>query len=335
MTARTTEGAPTMADEAQTPETPGNGASDPWARTGGGASGEPGQQPSEAAAHGPIPPLGVPLGRYPEVTLDKPGAAPRPAADPWAPPADRTADEAPRESGVPGAGGASPRYEPTVVVPTEAGAGEDAWGGSSGVPGAGGASPHDQPTVVVPTGADEGAAPGQDAWSSPSAPAGAGPGPAPGAFGPPPPVGPGGPFAAEGAPQPYNPFAPPAGQDGVPVVPHYAWPGAPVAPSDGMGTASLVLGIISVVGFCLCGASIVPGVLAVIFGILGLRKARRGEATNGGVALAGIICGAVGMVLAVVVVVAMIFLPDDSEEDSGTTGDSYSTSLVVPRLPRP
>ncbi|MFJ2019263.1 DUF4190 domain-containing protein [Streptomyces nodosus] len=335
MTARTTEGAPTMADEAQTPETPGNGASDPWARTGGGASGEPGQQPSEAAAHGPIPPLGVPLGRYPEVTLDKPGAAPRPAADPWAPPADRTADEAPRDSGVPDAGSASPRHEPTVVVPPEAGAGQDAWGGSSGVPGAGGASPHDQPTVVVPSGADERAAPGQDAWSSPSAPAGVGPGPAPGAFGPPPPVGPGGPFAAEGAPPPYNPFAPPAGQDGVPVVPHYAWPGAAVAPSDGMGTASLVLGIISVVGFCLCGASIVPGALAVIFGILGLRKARRGEATNGGVALAGIICGAVGMVLAVVVVVAMIFLPDDSEEDSGTTGDSYSTSLVAPRLPRP
>jgi uncharacterized membrane protein len=69
------------------------------------------------------------------------------------------------------------------------------------------------------------------------------------------------------------------------------------APANGMGTASLVLGICAAVGFCLWPLAIVLGILAVIFGLLGRGKARRGEATNGGHALAGIICGAVGIAL--------------------------------------
>jgi hypothetical protein len=79
---------------------------------------------------------------------------------------------------------------------------------------------------------------------------------------------------------------------------YYGW-GAVQLPNNGLGTAGLVLGIISAAVFCLWPVAIVVGVLAVIFGSVGRAKVSRGEATNGGQALAGIICGAVGILLGV------------------------------------
>ncbi|MEU6125644.1 DUF4190 domain-containing protein [Streptomyces sp. NPDC047123] len=86
----------------------------------------------------------------------------------------------------------------------------------------------------------------------------------------------------------------------------------PAAPANGMGVAGLVLGIVAAVVFCLWPLAIVLGILAVIFGAVGRRKARQGAATNGGQALAGMICGAVGVALAVVVLVILLVVPDES-----------------------
>lgn len=102
--------------------------------------------------------------------------------------------------------------------------------------------------------------------------------------------------------QAYYPAAPGAG-------PGYGWPGMPMGPSNGMGTTGLVLGIVSAVGFCLWPVAIITGILAVIFGGIGRGKARRGEATNGGQALAGIICGAVGTALGVAMLVLLLIAP--------------------------
>jgi hypothetical protein len=55
-----------------------------------------------------------------------------------------------------------------------------------------------------------------------------------------------------------------------------------------MATTSLVLGIVSFL--CL---GVVTGVLAVIFGVMGLNRAKQG-ASGHGQAVAGIACGAVG-----------------------------------------
>ncbi|MGW3068603.1 DUF4190 domain-containing protein [Streptomyces sp. NPDC001130] len=77
----------------------------------------------------------------------------------------------------------------------------------------------------------------------------------------------------------------------------YGWPGMPPMPSNGMGTASLVLGILSAVLFVLWPLALIMGVLAIIFGILGRAKAKRGEATNPGMALAGLICGGAGIAI--------------------------------------
>ncbi|MER7219187.1 DUF4190 domain-containing protein [Streptomyces eurythermus] len=86
----------------------------------------------------------------------------------------------------------------------------------------------------------------------------------------------------------------------------YGWPGMQAAPSNGMGTASLVLGILSDIGFLAWPLALVLGVLAIIFGALGRGKAKRGEATNPGVALAGLICGATGVVLVLIVFAVII-----------------------------
>ncbi|MFN2540199.1 MAG: DUF4190 domain-containing protein [Mycobacteriales bacterium] len=65
---------------------------------------------------------------------------------------------------------------------------------------------------------------------------------------------------------------------------------------NGLGVAALVLGISAI----LCGwFLVVPGILAIVFGFIGRARAKRQEATNGGVALAGIITGAIGLVAAV------------------------------------
>ncbi|WP_458076848.1 DUF4190 domain-containing protein [Streptomyces sp. EMB26] len=108
-------------------------------------------------------------------------------------------------------------------------------------------------------------------------------------------------------PEPLRSFARPSRrQASTPDVPHAGtpaqgypgWSGVPPLPSNGMGVASLVLGIIAAAAFCLWPVAIVLGVLAVIFGAIGRGKANRGAATNGGQALAGVICGAVGSALA-------------------------------------
>lgn len=204
------------------------------------------------------------------------------------------------------------------------------------------AAPHDQQTLASFPGGPDTAQPHQEArpWPDPNpfAPSaetaadritppteGAGPfaPPAPDPFAPPAPA--------------ANPFAPPQG-DAVPPPPiapegpgqvpygypggapgpqaqgypggypggYYGWPGMQPLPSNGMGTAALVLGIVAAALFCMWPLSIISGILGVIFGVMGRAKAKRGEATNGGQALAGIICGAAGLVLSIGMLILLI-----------------------------
>lgn len=94
---------------------------------------------------------------------------------------------------------------------------------------------------------------------------------------------------------------PPYGQQ------QFGMPPVPAGSSNGLGTASLVLGILSLVTwFLLIGGLF--GIVAVIVGFLGRGKAKRNEASNGGMALAGIITGAVGILLTVLVIVGVAAL---------------------------
>ncbi|NUS24843.1 MAG: DUF4190 domain-containing protein [Streptomyces sp.] len=113
---------------------------------------------------------------------------------------------------------------------------------------------------------------------------------------------PGGGYGYPGQPQGY-----PAQAQGYPGQPqgYYGWSGMQPLPANGMGTAGLVLGILSAIVFCLWPVAVILGILGVIFGSIGRGKASKGTATNPGQALAGIICGAVGIVLGVGMLVVL------------------------------
>jgi hypothetical protein len=123
-------------------------------------------------------------------------------------------------------------------------------------------------------------------------------------FAPPPSTPPSG-EPAPGHPAPPQPYGAPA--YGAPAygAPAYGEPaygeplpyGAPMPPArNGFGTWSLVLGLLSL--FCLF-VLVVPAGLAVVFGVIGRGRVKRREATNGGVALAGVITGSVALVAGV------------------------------------
>ncbi len=199
-------------------------------------------------------------------------------------------------------------------------------------PSAGRPPVHDQQTVTsMPTGAEPvpgfgpstggGGAPGQGTVPPPpAAPAQA----AAGEYGYPA-------YAAPQAPAPYN-------TGGYPGYPGYggpaAWTGqhAP-APANGYGVAAMVLGIIAVTFFCAYGLGVILGILALIFGILGRKRVQRGEATNNGMALAGIILGVVGFVLSAAFIGFLVWAIVQSENEKGLDSDEYdpyaNSSLVV------
>jgi hypothetical protein len=88
-----------------------------------------------------------------------------------------------------------------------------------------------------------------------------------------------------------------------------AFPPAYQAPRNGLGTSALVLGIVSVVFSWTLYLGFILGVLAICFGAVGLGRVRRGEATNGGSARAGLVLGIVAVaLLALLVVVGIGFL---------------------------
>jgi uncharacterized membrane protein len=83
-----------------------------------------------------------------------------------------------------------------------------------------------------------------------------------------------------------------------------------------MGVAALVLGLVALVMFWTVVLGVIAGVLAVVFGAVGYRRAGRGEATNGRMALTGAITGFVGLVLAAAVIAAGVaFLNSDEVDD--------------------
>ena len=113
-----------------------------------------------------------------------------------------------------------------------------------------------------------------------------------------------------GAYQPgtYPPGAYPSGayQGGYPPPPMpYGdyYQAAPTAPKNGLGIAALVVAIIALLGSFTIVGGILGGVIALILGVIGRSRAKSGEANNGGVALAGIILGAIA------IIVSLVFIP--------------------------
>ena len=105
--------------------------------------------------------------------------------------------------------------------------------------------------------------------------------------------------------QPYPPYGapPPAG-----YPPYQAAP-----PNDGLGLASMIVGILSLVLSCGYGIGLLGAPAALIMGRVSMKRIERSQGTLGGrgFAQAGFILGIVGtvlLVLAIIVVVAIIVI---------------------------
>jgi hypothetical protein len=101
--------------------------------------------------------------------------------------------------------------------------------------------------------------------------------------------------------RPPYPQGPPPGQGLGGSYPAGGYPAA-TGRRNGMGTTALVVGVVALVLVVLLlfsplGAFL--GLLAVLFGILGLVRANRGEADNRGQAVAGLVTGGIALLVGI------------------------------------
>ncbi|MGW7068755.1 DUF4190 domain-containing protein [Streptomyces sp. NPDC054878] len=106
--------------------------------------------------------------------------------------------------------------------------------------------------------------------------------------------------------------------------------GLPAA-RNGLGTAALVLGIIGTVSglpmitFWLAGPL---GLLALIFGIVGTGRVKKGQATNKGVAVTGTVLGVISILLAATGLVLTLWVFNEAKDEiEKQTGNNVTEDL--------
>ncbi len=121
----------------------------------------------------------------------------------------------------------------------------------------------------------------------------------------PPPPYPGAPGGyPQGQPPQYPPPYPP--QAGYypppPPQPYAGYTPPPAAPKNGLGIAALITAILSLPAALTVFGGFLLGIAAVVLGFVGYRRAKSGEATNGGIAIAGVVLGVLGIILSACVI---------------------------------
>jgi hypothetical protein len=115
-----------------------------------------------------------------------------------------------------------------------------------------------------------------------------------------------------------TPGEPARGTSAQPPPPPPAGPPMAIRPRNGIGTAALVVGVVSLVLAALViffPIAAVLGIVAAILGLVGMRRASRGEATNRGHAVAGVVTGVLGLVVAIVIGVRIGTFINDHQGD--------------------
>ena len=114
---------------------------------------------------------------------------------------------------------------------------------------------------------------------------------------------------------------------GVPYQPGQYYAAGPLL-KNGLGVAGMVCGIIGLVfGFIpLFGIffAVPLGILGVVFGAVGLRRAKRGEANNRGVAIAGLVTGILALVIGFILFGAVYSAANDLHNDLNNISTSSS-----------
>jgi len=85
-------------------------------------------------------------------------------------------------------------------------------------------------------------------------------------------------------------------------------PPAPPKPRNGLGVAGLVFGILALLTCWIPIVGLVLGIVAIVLGALGRSRVKKMQATNGGVALTGLILGVLSTLVNIAItVLAFVF----------------------------
>jgi hypothetical protein len=109
-------------------------------------------------------------------------------------------------------------------------------------------------------------------------------------------------------------------------------PVPPPAPQNGFGMGALVVGIIAILLSCTVFGGFLGGLVAVGLGIVGVRRVKRAEANNRGVAISGIALGSLAILLSTLLVVfTLVFMKSAGLSDfigciSAAKGDQTKTT---------
>lgn len=116
---------------------------------------------------------------------------------------------------------------------------------------------------------------------------------------------------------------PPPGGGFAPAAPTFATP-APSG-SNGLAVGALVLGILSLLAAFFCGTGLLFGIIAIVLGVLGMKKANAqpGQPQRG-LAIAGIVTGAIGVVISIIVIL-VVFVIGSTADDINSDLDSINS----------
>ncbi|WP_099252096.1 DUF4190 domain-containing protein, partial [Mycobacterium sp. shizuoka-1] len=89
----------------------------------------------------------------------------------------------------------------------------------------------------------------------------------------------------------------PGGYPPPPPQPYAGYVPPPTGPRNGLGVTALVVAIVALLSSFSVVGGIVLGIVAVIIGFAGRSRVKRGEANNGGVALAGVVLGFLAIIV--------------------------------------
>lgn len=126
-------------------------------------------------------------------------------------------------------------------------------------------------------------------------------------------------------PPPYGsaPYGTPpygAPSPGYPAAPYgspYGY-GRPPA-RNGLAITSMVLGILALALSWTSFPGVILGVLALVFGIVAIARARRDRVSNKGMAIAGIVTGVAGAIIGAVIFIAAFRIAGDCRDQFGGT----------------
>lgn len=80
----------------------------------------------------------------------------------------------------------------------------------------------------------------------------------------------------------------------------------PVPPDSSAATAAMVCGIVGLVAFWAPFVNLICAVLGVVLGIIGIQQTNSGRYKGRGRAIAGLVCGSIGLLAAVLVILLLL-----------------------------